>query len=165
MCECLLDWLIHIVTCHQLNAGLYLQAQKYIQSLPFMPQQDLEKIFRGANPLGGWCAADWIINWLNSIERLWKAAEAQVALSILQIWNRVTQVWPFGFRLPTISQPSFTSLCASVSVSCRLTEAYAGSGLWWEDLGQRGSVPPLLLTVPWSRRRAGGTALRSNAGE
>nr|XP_020474860.1 mitogen-activated protein kinase 11-like isoform X2 [Monopterus albus] len=26
-------------------------AQKYIQSLPFMPQQDLEKIFRGANPL------------------------------------------------------------------------------------------------------------------
>uniref|UniRef100_A0A3Q2XI96 mitogen-activated protein kinase n=1 Tax=Hippocampus comes TaxID=109280 RepID=A0A3Q2XI96_HIPCM len=27
-------------------------AQKYIQSLPFMPQQDLEKIFRGANPLG-----------------------------------------------------------------------------------------------------------------
>uniref|UniRef100_A0A671YKI7 mitogen-activated protein kinase n=1 Tax=Sparus aurata TaxID=8175 RepID=A0A671YKI7_SPAAU len=32
-------------------AGLYLQAQKYIQSLPFMPQQDLEKIFRGANPL------------------------------------------------------------------------------------------------------------------
>nr|XP_015207677.1 PREDICTED: mitogen-activated protein kinase 11-like [Lepisosteus oculatus] len=32
------------------------QAQKYIQSLPYMPQQDLEKIFRGANPLGerGW---------------------------------------------------------------------------------------------------------------
>uniref|UniRef100_A0A8C3AQU8 mitogen-activated protein kinase n=1 Tax=Cyclopterus lumpus TaxID=8103 RepID=A0A8C3AQU8_CYCLU len=28
-----------------------LLAQKYIQSLPFMPQQDLEKIFRGANPL------------------------------------------------------------------------------------------------------------------
>ena len=28
------------------------QAQKYIQSLPFMPQQDLEKIFRGANPMG-----------------------------------------------------------------------------------------------------------------
>uniref|UniRef100_A0A7N8X4R2 mitogen-activated protein kinase n=1 Tax=Mastacembelus armatus TaxID=205130 RepID=A0A7N8X4R2_9TELE len=26
-------------------------AQKYIQSLPFMPPQDLEKIFRGANPL------------------------------------------------------------------------------------------------------------------
>ncbi|XP_068163445.1 mitogen-activated protein kinase 11 isoform X2 [Antennarius striatus] len=26
-------------------------AQKYIQSLPFMPQQDLENIFRGANPL------------------------------------------------------------------------------------------------------------------
>uniref|UniRef100_A0A3P9PRV7 mitogen-activated protein kinase n=1 Tax=Poecilia reticulata TaxID=8081 RepID=A0A3P9PRV7_POERE len=26
-------------------------AQKYIQSLPFMPQQDMEKIFRGANPL------------------------------------------------------------------------------------------------------------------
>ncbi|KPP57259.1 hypothetical protein Z043_125040, partial [Scleropages formosus] len=26
-------------------------AQKYIQSLPYMPQQDLEKIFRGANPL------------------------------------------------------------------------------------------------------------------
>ncbi|XP_042578638.1 mitogen-activated protein kinase 11-like isoform X2 [Cyprinus carpio] len=26
-------------------------AQKYIQSLPHMPQQDLEKIFRGANPL------------------------------------------------------------------------------------------------------------------
>uniref|UniRef100_A0A673Z2J2 mitogen-activated protein kinase n=1 Tax=Salmo trutta TaxID=8032 RepID=A0A673Z2J2_SALTR len=26
-------------------------AQKYIQSLPFMPQQDLEKIFRGANPM------------------------------------------------------------------------------------------------------------------
>ncbi|KAG5830447.1 hypothetical protein ANANG_G00310720 [Anguilla anguilla] len=25
-------------------------AQKYIQSLPYMPQQDLEKIFRGANP-------------------------------------------------------------------------------------------------------------------
>ena len=48
-------------TCHELNAGLYLQAQKYIQSLPFMPQQDLEKIFRGANPLGGWCTADLII--------------------------------------------------------------------------------------------------------
>uniref|UniRef100_A0A8C4NWH0 mitogen-activated protein kinase n=1 Tax=Dicentrarchus labrax TaxID=13489 RepID=A0A8C4NWH0_DICLA len=43
--------MIHIVTCHKLIAGLYLQAQKYIQSLPFMPQQDLEKIFRGANPL------------------------------------------------------------------------------------------------------------------
>ncbi|KAJ8249917.1 hypothetical protein COCON_G00231330 [Conger conger] len=26
-------------------------AQKYIQSLPYMPQQDLEKIFRGANPM------------------------------------------------------------------------------------------------------------------
>ncbi|XP_073713265.1 mitogen-activated protein kinase 11 isoform X1 [Misgurnus anguillicaudatus] len=26
-------------------------AQKYIQSLPYMPQQDLDKIFRGANPL------------------------------------------------------------------------------------------------------------------
>uniref|UniRef100_A0A3B4A3Y6 mitogen-activated protein kinase n=1 Tax=Periophthalmus magnuspinnatus TaxID=409849 RepID=A0A3B4A3Y6_9GOBI len=26
-------------------------AQKYIQSLPYMPPQDLEKIFRGANPL------------------------------------------------------------------------------------------------------------------
>lgn len=26
-------------------------AQKYIQSLPYMPAQDLEKIFRGANPL------------------------------------------------------------------------------------------------------------------
>lgn len=35
--------------------SLCLQAQKYIQSLPFMPPQDLEKIFRGANPLGGWC--------------------------------------------------------------------------------------------------------------
>lgn len=34
---------------------LCLQAQKYIQSLPSMPPQDLEKIFRGANPLGGWC--------------------------------------------------------------------------------------------------------------
>lgn len=30
----------------------YVQAQKYIQSLPYMPQQDLEKIFREANPLG-----------------------------------------------------------------------------------------------------------------
>uniref|UniRef100_A0A8C5BB30 mitogen-activated protein kinase n=1 Tax=Gadus morhua TaxID=8049 RepID=A0A8C5BB30_GADMO len=28
-----------------------IRAQKYIQSLPFMPQQDLEKIFRGANPM------------------------------------------------------------------------------------------------------------------
>lgn len=35
------------------DAGVCSQAQKYIQSLPFMPQQDLEKIFRGANPLGG----------------------------------------------------------------------------------------------------------------
>lgn len=33
---------------------LCLQAQKYIQSLPSMPPQDMEKIFRGANPLGGW---------------------------------------------------------------------------------------------------------------
>uniref|UniRef100_A0AAY4EZT5 mitogen-activated protein kinase n=1 Tax=Denticeps clupeoides TaxID=299321 RepID=A0AAY4EZT5_9TELE len=28
-----------------------LNAQKYIQSLPYMPQQDLEKMFAGANPL------------------------------------------------------------------------------------------------------------------
>lgn len=34
--------------------NLCLQAQKYIQSLPSMPPQDMEKIFRGANPLGGW---------------------------------------------------------------------------------------------------------------
>uniref|UniRef100_A0A674NWE4 mitogen-activated protein kinase n=1 Tax=Takifugu rubripes TaxID=31033 RepID=A0A674NWE4_TAKRU len=31
--------------------NLCLQAQKYIQSLPSMPPQDMEKIFRGANPL------------------------------------------------------------------------------------------------------------------
>lgn len=85
--------MIHIVTRHELNTDLYLQAQKYIQSLPFMPQQDLEKIFRGANPLGGWCAADWIISFLNSIARLWVAAEAQVAPSMLQIRNPVPQVW------------------------------------------------------------------------
>lgn len=36
------------------DLNLCLQAQKYIQSLPSMPPQDMEKIFRGANPLGGW---------------------------------------------------------------------------------------------------------------
>lgn len=104
MCERWGDWsltvwhqVIRIVTCHELSAGLYLQAQKYIQSLPFMPQQDLEKIFRGANPLGGWCTADCIISFLDSIERLREAA--QVALAMLHIWNSVTQVWPFGFQL------------------------------------------------------------------
>lgn len=42
--------------------SLCLQAQKYIQSLPSMPPQDLEKIFRGANPLGGCClrSLHWI---------------------------------------------------------------------------------------------------------
>uniref|UniRef100_A0A8C9YY63 mitogen-activated protein kinase n=1 Tax=Sander lucioperca TaxID=283035 RepID=A0A8C9YY63_SANLU len=35
----------------QFAAFFPLLAQKYIQSLPFMPQQDLEKIFKGANPL------------------------------------------------------------------------------------------------------------------
>lgn len=29
-----------------------LQARKYIESLPYMPQQDLKVVFRGANPLG-----------------------------------------------------------------------------------------------------------------
>uniref|UniRef100_A0A8C5E161 mitogen-activated protein kinase n=1 Tax=Gouania willdenowi TaxID=441366 RepID=A0A8C5E161_GOUWI len=38
-------------TCSSLCGKLPFAAQKYIQSLPFMPQQDLEKIFRGANPL------------------------------------------------------------------------------------------------------------------
>lgn len=28
------------------------QARKYIESLPYMPQQDLKVVFRGANPLG-----------------------------------------------------------------------------------------------------------------
>lgn len=73
-----------LLKVEKLKAGLYLQAQKYIQSLPFMPQQDLEKIFRGANPLGGCCSADWIIKPLNSIARLiTEAVRAQVALSIL----------------------------------------------------------------------------------
>lgn len=93
--------MIHIVTCHELNGGVHLQAQKYIQSLPFMPQQDLEKIFRGANPLGEWCMADCIIIFLNLIEKLWEAAKDQVALLILQIRNSVTQLWPFGLRLFT----------------------------------------------------------------
>lgn len=37
---------------HTLIFTLGFQAQKYIQSLPFMPPQDLEKNFRGANPHG-----------------------------------------------------------------------------------------------------------------
>lgn len=33
-----------------------LQARKYIESLPYMPPQDLKAVFRGANPLGkSWC--------------------------------------------------------------------------------------------------------------
>lgn len=55
-----------------------MQAQKYIQSLPFMPQQDLEKIFRGANPLGGFWSTYWVTNFWNSIEKLWEAAMAPV---------------------------------------------------------------------------------------
>lgn len=35
-------------------------------------------------------------------------------LSIVQIRNCVTQVWLFGFRLPTLFPPSFTSLSASL---------------------------------------------------
>uniref|UniRef100_A0A8B9GQC7 mitogen-activated protein kinase n=1 Tax=Astyanax mexicanus TaxID=7994 RepID=A0A8B9GQC7_ASTMX len=34
-----------------IDSFLFVQAQKYIQSLPYMPQQDLGKIFRGANPM------------------------------------------------------------------------------------------------------------------
>lgn len=99
--------------CHDrgLNIGLFLQAQKYIQSLPFMPQQDLEKIFRGANPLGRWCPADWITYFWNSIERLREAAKAQVALSILQFTNPVTQLWPFGDLLPALLHLLCVCLC------------------------------------------------------
>lgn len=46
------DWRSPRPMVTELN--LCLQAQKYIQSLPSMPPQDMEKIFRGANPLGGW---------------------------------------------------------------------------------------------------------------
>lgn len=81
---------LYIVTWHELNADFHLQAQKYIQSLPFMPQQDLEKIFRGANPLGGWCTADWITN-LNVIEWLPEDAGDQVALPKCQ--------WVIQFKL------------------------------------------------------------------
>lgn len=42
--------------------NLCLQAQKYIQSLPSMPPQDMEKIFRGANPLGGWRLCSRVIS-------------------------------------------------------------------------------------------------------
>lgn len=64
-----------------------------------------------------------------------------------------------GYRLLTVGPgpPSLVSAC--VSVSCRPTEAHAGPGLRREDLGQRGSVPSVLLTVPRPRRRARGPAL------
>lgn len=139
--------MIHTVTCNELSAGLYLQAQKYIQSLPFMPQQDLEKIFRGANPLGGR---------LHHQHLKFECQASRGCWSLSRSFHVVSD--KFSYAHP--SSPS-----VSVSVSCRSTEAHAGSGLRREDLGQRGSVPRLLLTVPRSGRRAGGPALRSDTGE
>lgn len=59
----------------------------------------------------------------------------------------------------------FPPTSARVSVSCRPPQAYAGSGLRWEDLRQRGPGPPLLLTVPRPGGRARRPALRPDPGE
>uniref|UniRef100_A0A8C8D316 mitogen-activated protein kinase n=1 Tax=Oncorhynchus tshawytscha TaxID=74940 RepID=A0A8C8D316_ONCTS len=55
--EIMLNWMHYNQTVDIWSVGCIMgellkgKAQKYIQSLPFMPQQDLEKIFRGANPM------------------------------------------------------------------------------------------------------------------
>ena len=80
---------------------LCLQAQKYIQSLPFMPPQDLEKIFRGANPLGGWRHS----------------------------WTGLTGT--FGFWLPAVSPPPHLCSCvrqlSTSSSACWFWTAMGGS--------------------------------------
>uniref|UniRef100_A0A9J8BXV3 mitogen-activated protein kinase n=1 Tax=Cyprinus carpio carpio TaxID=630221 RepID=A0A9J8BXV3_CYPCA len=55
--EIMLNWMHYNQTVDIWSVGCIMgellkgKAQKYIQSLPHMPQQDLAKIFRGANPL------------------------------------------------------------------------------------------------------------------
>lgn len=119
--ECLDEWLIAdrwsltvwhqtIVTYHKLKASFYLQAQKYIQSLPFMPQQDLEKIFRGANPLGGWRTADWIITLLNSVEWL---LQLRLSSPCCKLGMKLHRFGPLGWDSPPYPCPP-SPLCLSL---------------------------------------------------